>query len=74
MLLYGALGSSSSQMNVDESAIPEDDRIPRFTSASWKYENGALGHLEHGVALQGTTFSTEFTVCEDCPDSRAEGC
>lgn len=51
-------------MNVDESAIPEDDRIPRFTSASWKYENGALGHLEHGVALQGTTFSTEFTVCK----------
>lgn len=51
-------------MNVDESLIEEDNRIPRFTSATWKYENGALGHLEHGVALQGTDFSTEFTVCE----------
>jgi hypothetical protein len=52
------------KMNVDESLIEEDNRIPRFTSATWKYENGALGHLEHGVALQGTEFSTEFTVCK----------
>lgn len=52
------------QMNVDESLIEEDNRIPRFTSASWKYASGAIGHLEHGVALQGTEFSTEFTVCE----------
>ena len=29
-----------------------------------KYESGAIGHLEHGVALQGTEFSTELTVCE----------
>lgn len=27
-----------------------------------KYDSGAIGHLEHGVALQGTEFSTEFTV------------
>jgi hypothetical protein len=50
-------------MNVDESKVPEDQRIPRFTSATWKYDTGAIGHLEHGVALQGTAFSTEFTVC-----------
>lgn len=52
-------------MSVDESAIPEDDRIPRFTSATWKYDSGAIGHLEHGVALQGTDFSTELTVFAD---------
>ena len=52
------------QMMVDESQIPEDDRIPRFTSATWKYENGAIGHLEHGVALQGQDFSTELAVCK----------
>jgi hypothetical protein len=51
-------------MNVDESKVPEDERIPRFTSATWKYDTGAIGHLEHGVALQGTAFSTEFTVCK----------
>jgi len=54
-------------MMVDESLIPEDDRIPRFTSATWKYENGAIGHLEHGVALQGQEFSTELAVCESFP-------
>ena len=53
-----------SEMRVDESLIPEEDRIPRFTSASWKYEGGAIGHLEHGVSLQGSTFSTELVVCE----------
>lgn len=51
-------------MPIDESLIPEDERIPRFTTAMWKYDSGAVGHLEHGVALQGTEFSTEFTVCE----------
>ncbi|AAW46906.1 hypothetical protein CNBM2420 [Cryptococcus deneoformans B-3501A] len=50
----------------DESAlVPEDDRIPRFTSATWKYKSGAIGHLEHGVSLQGTQFSTEITVFAD---------
>ncbi len=51
-----------SKMAVDESAIAEDDRIPRFTSATWKYASGAVGHLEHGVALQGTEFSTELSL------------
>ncbi|ORX35106.1 putative oxidoreductase C terminal-domain-containing protein [Kockovaella imperatae] len=54
-----------SKIRVDESKIPEDQRIPRFTSATWKYDKGAIGHLEHGVALQGQTFSTEFTVFAD---------
>lgn len=54
-----------SQIQIDESAIPEQDRIPRFTSATWKYENGAIGHLEHGVALQGQTFFTEIVVYAD---------
>lgn len=31
------------QMGVDESIIPESERIPRFTSASWRYETGAIG-------------------------------
>ncbi len=53
------------QIQIDESQIPESDRIPRFTSASWKYENGAIGHLEHGVSLQGTEFNTELVVYAD---------
>ncbi|BEJ11550.1 hypothetical protein CspHIS471_0200100 [Cutaneotrichosporon sp. HIS471] len=53
------------KMSVDESLIAEDNRIPRFTSASWKYASGAIGHLEHGAALHGTEFSTEFVVFAD---------
>ncbi|WWC65535.1 uncharacterized protein I303_108153 [Kwoniella dejecticola CBS 10117] len=49
----------------EKNLVPEDDRIPRFTSATWKYKSGAIGHLEHGVALQGTEFSTEITVFAD---------
>jgi hypothetical protein len=53
------------QIPFDEGVIPEDERIPRFTSATWKYDSGAVGHLEHGVALQGTEFSTELAVFAD---------
>ncbi|OCF59345.1 NAD binding dehydrogenase [Kwoniella mangroviensis CBS 10435] len=49
----------------ENNLVPEDDRIPRFTSATWKYKSGAIGHLEHGVALQGAEFSTEITVFAD---------
>ncbi|RSH82847.1 hypothetical protein EHS25_005837 [Saitozyma podzolica] len=54
-----------SKIPFDEQVIPEDERIPRFTSATWKYDSGAIGHLEHGVALQGTEFSTELAVFAD---------
>ncbi|ORY27928.1 putative oxidoreductase C terminal-domain-containing protein [Naematelia encephala] len=54
-----------SKIQVNELQIPEDERIPRFTSATWKYESGALGHLEHGVSLQGSDFNTELAVYAD---------
>jgi hypothetical protein len=42
----------------NEELIPEENRIPRLTSASWKYENGAVGSLMHVVALHGARDST----------------
>jgi predicted dehydrogenase len=51
-----------SKIPVDESVIPEDERIPRMTSATWKYQNGAVGSLLHAVALQGTAYSCELEV------------
>jgi predicted dehydrogenase len=39
----------------DEDVIPPENRIPRLTSAVWKYESGAVGSLMHAVALQGNT-------------------
>ncbi|GAA5879160.1 hypothetical protein JCM1840_006213 [Sporobolomyces johnsonii] len=50
---------------VDEKAIPEDDRIPRVTSATWKYETGAVGSLTHALVLQGTKYSCELEVYAD---------
>jgi len=50
---------------IDESLIPEDDRVPRVTSATWKYANGAIGSLTHALVLQGTRYSTELEVYAD---------
>ncbi|CEQ43029.1 SPOSA6832_04916 [Sporobolomyces salmonicolor] len=50
---------------VDEKAIPEEDRIPRVTSATWKYETGAVGSLTHALVLQGTKYSCELEVYAD---------
>lgn len=50
---------------VDESKVPEERRIPRATSASWKYESGAVGSLVHIVGMQGTAYSCEIEVFAD---------
>ncbi|KAM0753680.1 hypothetical protein T439DRAFT_322568 [Meredithblackwellia eburnea MCA 4105] len=50
---------------VDESIIPEEDRIPRVTSATWKYNSGAVGSLTHALILQGTKYSTELEIYAD---------
>lgn len=51
-----------SKIPIDESQIPEDQRIPRMTTATWKYTNGAVGTFVHAVALQGTAYSCELEV------------
>ncbi|GHJ86746.1 hypothetical protein NliqN6_3148 [Naganishia liquefaciens] len=51
-----------SKIPIDESKIPEDQRIPRMTTATWKYTNGAVGTFVHAVALQGTAYSCELEV------------
>ena len=53
------------KLNVDEDAIPPEDRIPRVTSATWKYESGAVGSLMHCVALHGQDFFTHMDVFAD---------
>lgn len=54
-----------SKLGIDESAIPSDSRIPRFTNAIWKYKCGAVGSLSHSVALHGTTYDTELVIICD---------
>ncbi|KAJ6550193.1 putative oxidoreductase C terminal-domain-containing protein [Mycena capillaripes] len=54
-----------SKMTVDESKIAPENRIPRVTSATWKYDSGAVGSFTHVVALQGTNYSCELEVYAD---------
>jgi predicted dehydrogenase len=54
-----------SKIPVDESKVEPDNRIPRITCATWKYESGAVGSLTHAVALQGFNYSTEIDVLAD---------
>jgi predicted dehydrogenase len=54
-----------SKMSIDESKIAPENRIPRVTSATWKYDSGAVGSFTHVVGLQGTNYSCELEVFAD---------
>ncbi|CAA7271756.1 unnamed protein product [Cyclocybe aegerita] len=54
-----------SKININESTIAPENRIPRVTAATWKYESGAVGSFTHVVALQGKNYSCEFEVYAD---------
>ncbi|KAI0302233.1 putative oxidoreductase C terminal-domain-containing protein [Russula brevipes] len=54
-----------SKQTIDESRIAPENRIPRVTSATWKYQNGAVGTFTHVVALQGHDYSCELEVYAD---------
>ena len=54
-----------SKQTIDETKIAPENRIPRVTSATWKYENGAVGSFTHAVALQGHNYSCELEVYAD---------
>ncbi|KZT42091.1 NAD binding dehydrogenase [Sistotremastrum suecicum HHB10207 ss-3] len=54
-----------SKIPIDESKIKEENRIPRVTSANWKYDSGAVGSFTHIAALQGTNYSCELEVYAD---------
>ncbi|KAI0712665.1 putative oxidoreductase C terminal-domain-containing protein [Earliella scabrosa] len=50
----------------DEDLIPAENRLPRLTSATWKYKGGAVGTLTHVIALHGAIpYDTEFEVYAD---------
>ncbi|KAL9940263.1 hypothetical protein V8E36_000968 [Tilletia maclaganii] len=54
-----------SRIPVDENKVAPEQRIPRITCATWKYESGAVGSLTHAVALHGHNYSTELDVYAD---------
>ncbi|KAF9630910.1 hypothetical protein BFW01_g1781 [Lasiodiplodia theobromae] len=50
---------------IDDSRVPEHERIPRATMAMWKFRSGAIGSLAHIIALHGTRYSNEIVVTAD---------
>jgi len=54
-----------SKMSIDESKIAPENRIPRVTAATWKYESGAIGSFTHVATLQGHNYSCELEVHAD---------
>jgi len=50
---------------IDESKIPAEHRVPRTTSAIWKFDTGAVCSFSHALTLQGTKYSTELEVYLD---------
>ncbi|GAA93880.1 hypothetical protein E5Q_00526 [Mixia osmundae IAM 14324] len=54
-----------SKIPIPEDSIPPEQRIPRVTSAIWKYTTGAVGTLTHSLVLQGAKYDTEIEVIAD---------
>jgi len=45
--------------------IPAEQQIPRATAAVWKFQNGAVGSLTHGVLLHGKKYQSQLEVWSD---------
>ena len=50
---------------IQEESIPPSLRIPRLTTAHWRFESGGVGTLTHGVALHGKKYETSIDVWGD---------
>jgi len=51
--------------NIHENELPPERRIPRVTSAFWKFKNGAIGTLMHAALLHGIKYESELEVWGD---------
>jgi predicted dehydrogenase len=51
--------------NIHEDEIPPERRIPRVTSAFWKFKSGAIGSLMHGALLHEIKYESELEVWGD---------
>jgi len=51
--------------NIKEDEIPEINRVPRVTSAIWRFTNGAIGSLMHGVLLHQDKYESEIEIWGD---------
>lgn len=60
-LVAGELNS----VPIDEQSVPPAHRVPRVTTAMWKFASGAVGSLTHSALLHGWNYETHFEVSGD---------
>jgi predicted dehydrogenase len=63
-LTPGTLGHLA-KVPVDESGVPERNRVPRCHVANWSFQSGALGSLVHGALLQGMKYDASLELMAD---------
>ena len=56
------VGTNATPVDCD---IPVEHRADRATLAQWRFTNGAIGSLSHGVQLHGSRYETELEVWAD---------
>ncbi|OCF36826.1 hypothetical protein I316_01422 [Kwoniella heveanensis BCC8398] len=49
----------------EQKEIKLENRISKITSASWRYENGGVGSLVHGVCLHEGDYDVELVIVAD---------
>lgn len=50
---------------INEEALAPEKRVPRVTTAFWKFKNGAIGSFMHGVLMHELKYETELEVWGD---------
>ena len=48
-----------------EHNVPQNERIPRCTSANFKFKSGAIGTLTHALLLHDQRYFTEIDIWAD---------
>jgi len=61
----GSLTDLPAQVAKEEASLPESRRVPRVTSAIWRFKSGALGTLNHTVLMHGSAYETQIELLGD---------
>ena len=58
-------GYLSTMVEGMEDGVKDDNRVPRVTNATWRFQDGGCGSLTHAVALHGCKYDTAIDVICD---------
>ena len=61
----GHLGCLPSSVANTEHKLPAEQRMPRCTAVNWRFKNGAIGNLLHGLLMQGDDYDARLEILCD---------